>query len=1580
MATRLNKKVIIIVSACSFIAVSVVGFVGLQQWRSDPTRFVIAGDEKFAQNDFEEAARLYGRAIGKQPNNLEFHTKFIEASRKIVPASMNSAREKYLQYVGSLLKRAQIARNDEKLWREVLAERLLQSELNDSAVGWQSLGDLVSQDMMRSIGEDDPLTPLAKTLEGYARSRAVAVLTPDEVTSTLRSLEETMPKLSGADRDLALGGILGIRAQQAISLAGAGQARQSAEAWQAFDDLVAKAKEEAAPGLQLLKWDLMRLRLRSSNGDTSVTPAMIGSAADALAALALATDEGVAVFEALKTIGGPDVPDGFTRAARMLEAYLAKHPDSLMHRRGLAYCLQFKEPDRAEAEAMRIIDAPMATVSLASASQDEMRVAAAQQLFDIEFTRLSKVIGKDAAAADASLKRLDAATGRIRELSVGLTDDSSILRAEGKLALAREEYRTADAKFAEIAKQGSTIDSELYVLWSAAKEGLKETGEAQRLVDKGLELAPENIELLERRGGLELFNGKFDAAVKTLTQVTARDPNRQSAARLLAAALRGRDGGTLNADDPRLLKLKNADELRTSGKLDEARAILEPMHKETPADVEVITLLAFVEAAAGNTDKAIALCKQGLTLSPGNAALQRTVVLLSSNDPVSRVVDAVTQQHSQEPDRTVWIAIRMQQVIDGAEGEVRRLTATRPEEARAQGAFLPQLRAAAAEWKDKAMQADPAHPAMLDFRFTTALVAKDFDTAKSILAQAEQSARDPTIAPLFKARLSIVQGEPGLAVDSLTRAIESGNDSADLFRLRGAAYEQGGDMAGAVASYAEAYRRKPIDMNAVKPYVRTLIQTGERNQALVVLRDARGVAGDDLDIGESWLDLEAEIGDRRKARLMREGRYAIVPSDRRNAMKTAVLLADLQPEHRDVTLDSPDKPKYTEQQWRSLAANIKERELELVRNAWRASSDRIFASLMAQEPQSIELAMLRSSTYRRQGKYTEAEKTLKDLIYAAGASATSQMWIALGVHYVELNKNKDAGEAFSFAVRMQDDATREADASLAEYWFQKTDWARAIVHLERVAERSTDRSLKLRMAEAYGRLGKFDLAKQKIAEAGNRDVVVYQLEASIAEGEGDRLKAEGKRAEAVKVWEDGLAALAKAQALAANNPVIPVQEASLYRKQYDAGDTTKLDPALAAADRATKLRGDYWPASMAKADLLLAKQNPAGAVQELERFVRAVPSNSEGRRHLIKTLLELQMWTRAVEIAREAVSLSPNDPQWRMSLAEVEFAMGNLDAAIVEYEQADKLRPDPLYLQRLTDFRLRKQPPDWSAVLSGLRSRPDVVAMSPYLQSAVGVALIHTGEMRGGLESMRSAFVYAKSVIAAKQSNPSLIDSWYGNLRLIYLVNRTADAEKFVYEITGGKPDLRDLRWLSEMWFGSGPDGQSRAVELAQQALTIDDGADPALTARMYDIIGSVKYTQGDCKGALESFAAAIKALPGESAILNNFAYLCGECADDPKRGLEPALTATRLAPQRAEYWDTLGYVQFKSGDLDTARTSIETSLRLAESASANVHMAEILIATERKDEAMTHIKRAGDLKPDATLQKRINTILEQLR
>ncbi len=71
MASRVNTRFLLILAVALMAGGGIVGGLWFLQMRADATRNVRAGDEFMAQGEFKKAWKYYGRAVDKQPANLE---------------------------------------------------------------------------------------------------------------------------------------------------------------------------------------------------------------------------------------------------------------------------------------------------------------------------------------------------------------------------------------------------------------------------------------------------------------------------------------------------------------------------------------------------------------------------------------------------------------------------------------------------------------------------------------------------------------------------------------------------------------------------------------------------------------------------------------------------------------------------------------------------------------------------------------------------------------------------------------------------------------------------------------------------------------------------------------------------------------------------------------------------------------------------------------------------------------------------------------------------------------------------------------------------------------------------------------------------------------------------------------------------------------------------------------------------------------------------------------------------------------------------------------------------------------------
>ena len=240
----------------------------------------------------------------------------------------------------------------------------------------------------------------------------------------------------------------------------------------------------------------------------------------------------------------------------------------------------------------------------------------------------------------------------------------------------------------------------------------------------------------------------------------------------------------------------------------------------------------------------------------------------------------------------------------------------------------------------------PDHPALVEFLFTEALTAEDWETCQHLATRAARLNTDKAGGLIFKGRFELAQQQNEQAVRTLTSATDRMHFSSLAWRLLGRAHENLGNFDSARRSYEEAYRCNPNDRFAVRWYVGLLRQIGDDVRALLVLRQARlGIQNDPVFV-DAWLEMEAAVGEAALAVRERRSIYKKTPDNRLNAMRLVAFLSQAKP-NREFVQTPAGTPRYTESEWKFLTAGERECALNGVSAAWASECDEILASLLS---------------------------------------------------------------------------------------------------------------------------------------------------------------------------------------------------------------------------------------------------------------------------------------------------------------------------------------------------------------------------------------------------------------------------------------------------------------------------------------------------------------------------------------------------------------------------------------------------------------------------------------------------------
>lgn len=407
-------------------------------------------------------------------------------------------------------------------------------------------------------------------------------------------------------------------------------------------------------------------------------------------------------------------------------------------------------------------------------------------------------------------------------------------------------------------------------------------------------------------------------------------------------------------------------------------------------------------------------------------------------------------------------------------------------------------------------------------------------------------------------------------------------------------------------------------------------------------------------------------------------------------------------------------------------------------------------------------------------------------------------------------------------------------------------------------------------------------------------------------------------------------------------------------------------------------------ATGAIADFRGALQNQPGSAKILALLARA---------HLVKNEPEL-----ASDALVEALEANPTDIGVLETYVRFELARGKLARAQTRTEDFLKTSPDNLTaLELLT--RLQQTAKDYSGALQTVNRIKDLAPAAPgtyLLESAVQFGL---GDKTAGVEALSKAYNLS-------DNNPKVL----AQLIKAYLATDQIDqADARLDEILAAHPDNDDAMNIKGelLLFKKDYDG-ARALfsgildknpgkvlayrNLALLELNQDkpDAAIAILEKGLENTDGSGVLTQallstyertGNYARAIAKYEELLAKQPGAPLLVNNLAMLLvsgGDDVADPKRALE--LVEPLKTSSNSAFLDTVGWVNFKNGNLDTAVEYLAKAVEASpDAALIRYHLGMAYQAQGNKVLAVEHLDKALELQPELPQKDEINAALSAL-
>ncbi len=565
------------------------------------------------------------------------------------------------------------------------------------------------------------------------------------------------------------------------------------------------------------------------------------------------------------------------------------------------------------------------------------------------------------------------------------------------------------------------------------------------------------------------------------------------------------------------------------------------------------------------------------------------------------------------------------------------------------------------------------------------------------------------------------------------------------------------------------------------------------------------------------------------------------------------------------------------------------------------------------------------------------EEAIRDLTHAM-AAAPQQVVIAATLAQAKLQRG-DVKGAEEVLKKAHENAPNSIDALILLGRFYETQKKMAD------AEQQFRQALAINAndSSALFNLGSLQLGAGRLQEAEQTFRVASKLPNKVTQHAlGTFLYQQGRKEEAVKEFErlakddpdDRMARtrLVTAYQLAGRKDDAEKVLADALKKNPKDADALlergelslagkKLNDAEADLNQVLHLRPDSAPVHYALGKLYDARGEPGRYRQELSKALELNPLMSPVRLELAQALINAKEAQAALDLLN-----APNSPKDSLAfLAARNWALW----AKGDMAELRKGIDQGLYRERSTEFLL--QDGMWklrSGNVAGARSSlEESLKVNPQDVRALE-ALQRSYEM----QKQTAVAVEKVKEYAAKAPNSAPVQDFLGSLLLArgdHAGARTAFEAAKAVDTHSVTTDLS----LVQVNLVEGK------LDNAQQQLQTILSANPSnATAHLW--LGNVELTKGNYKTALEQFRAVVAAEPENTQALNNLAYLLTEYVNQPAEALKYAQKAKELAPETAEYSDTLGWVFYHQGLYPSAVRELERAAAKTNDVTLKYHLA----------------------------------------
>lgn len=415
----------------------------------------------------------------------------------------------------------------------------------------------------------------------------------------------------------------------------------------------------------------------------------------------------------------------------------------------------------------------------------------------------------------------------------------------------------------------------------------------------------------------------------------------------------------------------------------------------------------------------------------------------------------------------------------------------------------------------------------------------------------------------------------------------------------------------------------------------------------------------------------------------------------------------------------------------------------------------------------------------------------------------------------------------------------------------------------------------------------------------------------------------------------------------------------------------KLEDAISVYDRLQEKLGpsDTWTMQKYKIYMGLGKEKEAR--KEIEVISKAVPGQVKYLEMLAQMCMKEKDYKHAYAYLKKVLELKPDDPYIYVSLADYYRNTGNFKEAFHALEKAVR-NPKLDFQTKLNVLQAYYTGKD------ELKPEGDLIGQALQLFSALNT--VHPNEPQGFLTHARFLILINRDEQAVPLLEKTLyLDTssyrvWDLLLYACNMIQDTSRLQKYGKRATISFPEQP----APPMYLGIAAvlkGDYAHAVEYAKASLERDRAKNDYIQKVNWQILGDSYFELGQTDKSISAYEHLFSLDPTDPYVRNNYAYYLALTGRDLAKAEAIASQLCGESPKNATFLDTYGWVLYRMGHYEKARTHVKAALENGAEKDATVleHYGDILYRLGMEDKAKTYWEKAASVS-----RKQSGTALKQ--